>query len=378
MAFLLPGLLPGAKRRMLVVAAIEAVAESKPMDGGSGMAGVGTRRSVCMLAYEGIEMLDVIGPLEAFATASSLAGGAYVVEIAAERRGLVRASSGLCVEAARDLSAPDPIDTLLVSGGAGVETACLRSGLVDWIRAAAAGARRIGSVCTGAMLLAEAGLLDGRRAATHWNWCDRLAARYPQVRIERDPIFLRDGAVWTSAGVTAGMDLALAMIEEDHGPELALRTARELVMFLKRPGGQAQFSAELQAQGMQTRTPPVARIRQWVLSNLTADLSVAALADRATMSPRNFTRVFTAETGIPPAAFVERARLQRAQRLLEGTPLSVERVAQSSGFASGDVMRRVFLRHLGVSPMEYRDRFSTAHPTAPSPRTGEDPHAPSG
>lgn len=333
------------------------------------------RRSVCMLAYDGVEMLDVAGPLEAFATASSLAGDAYTVEIMAERRGFLRTSSGLRIEATRDLTGQHPIDTLLVSGGAGVEAACRRRNLVDWVSGSLGRVRRLGSVCTGAILLAEAGLLDGRKAVTHWNWCRRLAERYPGVWVEDDPIFLRDGPVWTSAGVTAGIDLALAMIEEDHGPDLALRTARELVMFLKRPGGQAQFSMELQAQ--ETCSPPVARIRQRVLSNPAADLSVAALAAEAAMSPRNFARVFAAETGCPPGEFVERARLHRARRLLEETAMPVEQVAHSAGFASGDVMRRAFLRRLGVSPTDYRGRFASTR-ALPSVPSGEPQHDPAG
>jgi transcriptional regulator GlxA family with amidase domain len=194
------------------------------------------------------------------------------------------------------------------------------------------------------------------------------------VRVERDPIFIREGTVWTSAGVTAGIDLALAMIEEDHGPELALRTARELVMFLKRPGGQAQFSAELKAQ--ETRSPPIRRVQEWVLANPMADLTVAALAERAVMSPRNFTRLFAAETGSTPAAFVEEVRVERARRLLEGTAMPIEEVADRSGFRSGDVLRRVFLRRLGTTPGDYRDRFASGEATLPPILSGDTRHAP--
>jgi len=313
---------------------------------------------VAVLAFADVELLDVVGPLQAFATASGLIGGAspaYRVDIVAEKRGPLQASSGLSIVASAGLVSPADIDTLLVAGGRGIEAACRRRPLVEWLRHAASIVRRIGSVCTGAMLLAEAGLLDGRRAVTHWNWCDRLASRHPAVSVERDAIFLQDRGIWTSAGVTAGIDLALAMVEADHGPGSALRAAQELVMFRRRPGGQAQFSAELIAEA--TASPPLRLLQNWVLENLTADLSIEALASRLAMSPRNFTRLFVRDTGITPAVFVERARLQQARRLLETTTHSIDVIAASCGFRSADVMRRALLRRLGIGPTDYRDRF---------------------
>ncbi len=311
-----------------------------------------------MLAYPGMELLDAVGPLEAFANAEALGGVGYRVQVVAEQPGLVRASSGLALEAARGLQDCGRVDTLLVAGGAGATAAAQRPALTGWLRAMASRVRRIGSICSGALLLAEAGLLDGRRAATHWNWTARLAERRPAVQVEADALFVEDRGVWTSAGVTAGIDLALAMIEQDHGRALALRTAQELVMFLKRPGGQSQFSAELQLQA--TRDAGMQALQAWVLAHLDEDLPVELLAGRVHMSPRHFARVFTRETGMTPGEFIEQARLQRAQRELEHRGASIETVAARCGFKSGDVMRRVFLRRLGVSPGDWRDRFSTS------------------
>lgn len=332
-------------------------------------------RRVRMVTFDRFEMLDVVGPLETFATAAAIAGGGYAVDVVAPGGGLVASSSGLrlatvALEAVPWPEAPAPetgeaaIDTVLVAGGAGVSAAREDAGLVAWIGRAAGSARRLGSVCTGAFLLARAGLLDGRDATTHWNWCDRLAAAHPAARVERDAIFVRDGAIWTSAGVTAGIDLALAMIEEDFGPELALATARELVVYLKRPGGQAQFSGELRAQA--TGDGPIRRVVAWIGAHPEGDLAVERLAERVGMSPRNFSRVFRAEVGRTPAAFVEEVRLARAARLLEGTDLAIEEVARRSGFRSGDVLRRVFLRTRHVTPGAHRARFATLRAPAPA------------
>ena len=212
------------------------------------------------------------------------------------------------------------------------------------------------SVCTGAFLLAEAGMLDGCRATTHWASCDELARRHPEVEVETDPIFVRDGNVITSAGVTAGMDLALSLVEEDLGREVALETARWLVLFLKRPGGQAQFSAQLAAQ-MADREP-LRELQQWLPDNLGEDLSIPALARRACMSERNFARAFRAETGMTPAAYVEAARVERARRELETTDLPVDAVAARCGFGTVETMRRAFGRRMGVNPAAYRERFA--------------------
>jgi transcriptional regulator GlxA family with amidase domain len=226
---------------------------------------------------------------------------------------------------------------------------------VAGVRRVARRDRRVGSVCTGAYLLAEAGVLDGRRVTTHWASCRDLAERYPRLSVEPDPIFVRDGPVITSAGVTAGMDLALALVEEDHGRELALAVARRLVMFVKRPGGQSQFSIALEAQA--SAREPVPDVQAFIAAHPGADLSVGALARRAGMSPRNFARVFARETGTTPARFVERARVEAARRQLEDTGLGLAGVADACGFGSVETLRRSFLRQLRVGPAEYRHRF---------------------
>lgn len=316
-------------------------------------------RTIVMFAYPGVELLDVTGPLEAFATASALLAteqAAYRVDIAAEDPGLIRASSGLAVHAGRDFAAMGGIDTLLVAGGRGVEAACQRPALVATLGRHAAQVRRLGSVCTGALLLAHAGLLDGRRAVTHWNWCERLARRYPLVRVEHAPMYLQDGHVWTSAGVTAGIDLALAMIEQDHGAALSLRVARELVMFLHRPGSQAQFCADLAAPS--TGDAAIRRVQAHIVARPQADLSVEALAQLAALSPRHFARVFRRETGVTPADYVERARLDHVRRRLESGTDAVDLIAVACGFQGGDVMRRAFTRQLGTTPSDYRARFA--------------------
>jgi len=318
-----------------------------------------------MVAYPDVQILDVTGPLEVFArTARWLTDQgrcrepAYTVELLASRRGIVATSSGLELVVRRSFTdVRGGIDTLLVAGGIGARRT--PSGqLVSWLRRIAPRVRRLGSVCTGAFLLAEAGLLDGRRATTHWAACQDLARRYPRVAVDADPIFVRDGRIYTSAGVTAGMDLALALVEEDHGREVAVAVARELVMFLKRPGGQSQFSAQLMAQAADRE--PIRELQAWIGEHPGADLSVAALARRAAMSVRNFARVFNREVGMTPARYVERARVEAARRRLEESSIGVEAVATQCGFTSAEIMRRTFLRTVRVSPAEYRRRFRIA------------------
>jgi transcriptional regulator GlxA family with amidase domain len=323
---------------------------------------------VVMIAFPGAELLDVVGPLEAFASADALAarGSTYAVTVVAKQAGPVPASSGLTIHATADFGATEAADTILVAGGAGVEAAAQDPALRGALRQAAAAGRRVGSVCTGALALAAAGLLDGRRAVTHWNWCEHLAARYPAVKVERDPIFLVDRGIWTSAGVTAGIDMALAMIERDHGSKLAVRTAQELVMFRRRPGGQSQFSVELAAAATGSR--PMQSLQEWALAHLEENLSVEALAAQAAMSPRNFARVFQRETGMTPARFVERARLQRARELLETSTKDLETIAASCGYGSADVLARAMLRRLNANPSDYRQRFGAIW------RKGEDHH----
>ncbi|MDN6887761.1 helix-turn-helix domain-containing protein, partial [Variovorax sp. CAN2819] len=249
------------------------------------------------------------------------------------------------------------IDTLLVAGSPRVEDMAADTQLQDWLRRQARTVRRYGSVCSGAFVLAASGLLDGKRVATHWKLAGQLASDYPLASVESDAIYVRDGQLFTSAGVTAGMDLALAMVEEDHGRDLALSVARQLVMFLKRPGGQSQFSAHLAAQTSERSS--MREVQDHVLANLKADLSVPALARRAGMSERNFARIFRSETGTTPAEFVENARIDAARRMAEESDLPAKRLADAVGYANVDGFRRAFGRRLGVSLVEYRRRFAS-------------------
>ena len=321
-------------------------------------------RRVVIVAFPDFQLLDVTGPWEVFGRTTrtlreqGLAGG-YALELAATRRGAVTSSSGLSVGVSKPLAAlRGPLDTLVVAGGVGTERALADRALVGFVKCAARRARRTTSVCTGAFVLAEAGLLDGRRATTHWSACAELAARHPKVTVDPDPIFVRDGRIWTSAGVTAGMDLALALVEEDHGRDVALGVARELVLFLKRPGGQAQFSAQLQAQLAERET--LRDLQAWMADHPRADLSVEALARRAAMSPRHFARVFKQETGATPARAALAARVEAARRRLEDGDDGLEGVAAACGFGSAEVMRRAFLRTVRVGPAVYRRRFRRA------------------
>jgi transcriptional regulator GlxA family with amidase domain len=313
-------------------------------------------RRVVIAAFPDCQSLDVTGPMEVFSIAGQVAGAPYRVELVAAEAGPFRTNSGLTLVPDRAAeSVRGPIDTLLVAGGSGVERACEDERLVGWVRRAAGRSRRVASVCTGAFLLAEAGLLDGRRAATHWAGCEELARRYPEVEVASDPIFVHDDGVWTSAGVTAGMDLALALVEDDLGRDVALETARWLVLFVRRPGGQSQFSSHLRVQAAERE--PLRDLQEWMTTNLSADLSVPALAERALMSPRNFARAFAREVGMTPAAYVEALRTDSARVRLESTGQKVEAVARDCGFGTVETMRRAFHRRLGVGPADYRSRF---------------------
>ena len=317
-------------------------------------------RSIEVLAFPGVQMLDVTGPLQVFATANDTCvengdAAPYALCVVAKDGQTVIASAGLGL-ATQALPRGDvPVDTLLVAGGHGVLAASADPDIVDWVRVRAALARRTASVCTGAFLLAASGVLDGRRAATHWSVCRELARRYPAVQVEPDPIFVRDGPVWTSAGVTAGIDLALALVEEDLGREMALAVARYLVVFLKRPGGQAQFSAMLTLQAAEDRFGP---LHHWISAHLDADLSLPDLASKAGMSERSFSRHYLEATGLTPARAVERLRIEAARRLLSESKLPVKRIARQCGFGSEETLRRSFLRLLAVTPQDYRARFS--------------------
>lgn len=320
-----------------------------------------------MFAYPDIQMLDVMGPLEVFSRTSrwlreegKRETDAYSLEIIGLKRGVFRASSGLRLFADRCFNEVGRgIDTLLIAGGRGAGEHCTHPPLLRWIQRQAGWVRRLASVCTGAFFLAEAGLLKGRRATTHWGSCTRLASRYPDVKVEPDTIFVQAGSIYTSAGVTAGMDLALAMVEEDQGREVALAVARELVLFLRRPGGQAQFSAQLAVQFAERE--PLRDLQAHILDHPKEDLSVETLARRVAMSPRNFARVFSREVGMTPARFVTSVRVETARRLLEESSEDLEAICSMSGLGTPESLRRAFLRLVGVAPSQYRERFNPRH-----------------
>ena len=316
-------------------------------------------RRIVIVAFPGIQTLDVVGPAEVFSIADRLANGdQYSIEVVASSADPIETGSGLRLVPHRTLAGVrGPIDTLIVAGGTGVREARDDERLVRWIRSAAPRARRVASVCTGAFLLAEAGLLDGRRATTHWASCEALRRRHPEVDVDEAPIFVRDGDVYTSAGVTAGIDLALALVEDDLGAATARDVARWLVLFLRRPGNQAQFSDGPSWQPAER--PSLRDLQSWIAENLTGDLSVAALAERAYMSPRNFARAFRREVGVTPAAYVESVRLDRARAELEAGDASVDAVAAMCGFGTVETMRRAFQRRFDVNPAAYRSRFRT-------------------
>ena len=332
----------------------------------------GTLR-VAALAFPDVQILDVTGPLEVFSRTSRWlrdhghrSDDAYQVEILGIKRGPFPASSGIQLVAHRGYrEVTGGIDTLLLSGGRGVAHHWKDRSLVRWVRGQSRSVRRLASVCTGAFFLAEAGLLDGHRATTHWGSCSELARRYPGVRVEPDTIYVHEGSIWTSAGVTAGMDLALAMVEEDFGRDVALAVARELVVFLRRPGGQAQFSAQLAVQ--MAEREPLQELQSYIVDHPHEDLSVPALARRVAMSPRNFARVFTREVGMTPARFVASARIETARRLLEESTEGLEAICAKSGLGTSESMRRTFLRFVGVAPGQYRERFNHSYP-APTGR----------
>jgi len=323
-----------------------------------------TTRRIVFVAAPGVEILDLAGPLQVFVRASQMNSRAnpesapiYSVEVAtiSSRRSMI-ANCGLRITADKTFrEVRGKIDTLLVAGGNAIEQNRINADAVRWLKKISPRIRRVGSVCTGAMLLARAGLLDGRRATTHWNWCHTLIKRAPRASVESDPIFVRDENIYTSAGVTAGMDLALALVEEDHGSRLALQVARNLVLYLRRPGGQSQFSAALSLQ--LTDRKPLRELEAWVLDNLHKPLTVPVLAQRVAMSPRNFARVFTKEMKTTPAKFVERLRVEAARRRLEESQNSMEMIASECGFGNVNSMRNVFQRALKIPPGHYRRHF---------------------
>ncbi len=315
-----------------------------------------TDRLVLIVAYEGVQLLDVAGPAEVFSTAAKLNSGGYRLLIASPEGDAVRTDSGLTLGADIALAdAPSHVDTLVVAGGLGAFTAVESPELLTALAPLRDRARRVCSVCTGALLLAAAGWLHGRRATTHWMACGDLARRHPDIDVEPDRIFVRDGDVYTSAGVTAGMDLALALVEADHGAELARAVARALVLFLQRPGGQSQFSARLDHPVPADTT--LRPVLDAIIADPAADHRLPGLAARAAVSERHLTRLFLQHTGTTPGRFVERVRVEAARGLLEQDALGVRSVAARTGFGSEETLRRAFLRVLGVAPSEYRARF---------------------
>ena len=317
-------------------------------------------RVIELLAYPSVQLLDVSGPLQVFASANDRADAAgvprpYEIRVVAQGGQGVTTSSGLGLASAALSAVDDEVDTLIIAGGPGVKAASVDASLVAWVQSRAGRARRVASVCTGAFLLASSGVLDGRRATTHWSYCEEFAQRFPRIQVEPDPIFVNDGHVWTSAGVTAGIDLALALVEEDLGRTMALSLARHLVVFLKRPGGQAQFSTALSLQTAEDRFGP---LHEWINSHLADDLSLPLLADQVGMSERSFSRHYAEATGMTPSRAVERLRVEAARRLLSESRLPVKRICQRCGFGSEETMRRSFLRVMSVTPQDYRARFS--------------------
>lgn len=325
-------------------------------------------RKVMMVGFRESQILDITGPMQILSGVNDVrptGSPAYELTLIASMAGPLRTTSGLRLFADRAFADIEEaelagLDTLMVAGGDGIRQAMGDRTLIDFIGRAGRAARRVVSICSGTFLLAEAGLATGKRVATHWNSCDLLARYYPDLTVERDAIYVRDGNLWSSAGVTAGMDLALALVQEDWGRELALRIAQRHVMFLMRPGGQSQFSSHLIAQ--QRGNGRLGNLLKWIVDNPDADMRVERLAEKAAMSERSFARLFRRETGATPARFIERVRTDVARRLLEESTEPVEGIAATCGFGNAERMRRVFHRQLGTGPAAYRERFQRRDP----------------
>ena len=324
-------------------------------------------KTIVFLGFPGSQILDITGPFQVFVRAAEIylrshpkQNSPYKVFLASTTRSrTIVTNCGLSLTATDTLrSLRGPIHTLLVAGGTGVEKASHDTDVIAWLRKVSPRLQRLGSICTGAFLLASAGLLDGKRVATHWKWAEELASRFNKITVDPEPIYIRDGNIYTSAGVLAGMDLALALVEMDLGASTALEVARELVMYLRRAGGQSQFSTALTLQASDRKQ--IEELRCWAVDHLSSDLRVENLAHRAGMSPRNFARVFGKETGITPARFVEKLRVESARRRLEESQDDLDKIAHDCGVGSVQALRRSFLRVLHVGPSEYRRRFSDA------------------
>ncbi len=321
---------------------------------------------VVLVVYPGHQILDLAGPHEVFAGANELLAHrvgrqAYRITVASTAGGTVASESGLGIADTHPLHRIDPetVDTLLVAGGNGVQQARSDTALVDWIGRVAPSCQRAGSICSGTFLLADAGLLVGRRVTTHWARAGRLAREHPDVHVDPEPIHVNDGHIWTSAGVTAGMDLALALVEDDHGADVAQTVAQWLVMFLRRPGGQTQFAAPVWSGA--AHHDGIREAVDLIHADPGADISVPALAAAAAMSTRNFTRVFAREIGTPPGRYLEQVRVAAARRLLETSTETTDVIADRCGFGTAETLRRAFQRCVGTSPGAYRRRFSHDH-----------------
>ena len=307
-------------------------------------------RAVAFIIFPDFQILDAAGPIAAFQIAARFSPGAYALSVRAARAGEIASSAGARM-GAEELGDPAALDTVIVAGGEGTRAAMAAGPLLDFVKSAATDARRLASVCTGAYVLAAAGLLDGRRATTHWSATRDFARRFPSVRLEADRIWTRDGNLWTSAGITAGIDLALAMIAEDLGDAVAKRTAQQLVVYQRRPSGQSQFSALLD---MDSGAGRFDALLAWAREHVDEPLTVEQMADRVAMSPRNFARAFSAEVGVTPAKAVERLRLEAARTAVEGTTRAIDIVARQAGFGDPERMRRAFVRAFGQPPQVLR------------------------
>lgn len=328
-------------------------------------------RLVVVLAFGDVQLLDVAGPVQVFASANEMTCGTrgapshdapYRIAVVSRCGGPIPSSSGLplLTRPIAKATGDKRIDTLILPGGPGVHDAAGDKGTIAWIRRQVSAARRIASVCTGAFLLAEAGALSGRVATTHWKFCGRLQQDYPDIKVDPDPIYLRDGPIWTSAGVTAGIDLSLALVQDDLGRRLAMQVARQLVVFLNRPGGQSQFSVPLEAQtaAADGNAPShFAPLHDWIAENVAGDLRVERLAEKAGMSPRNFARIYASTMGMTPARMVEKIRIEAVRRSLEETDMPIKQIAAACGFQHEERLRRAFARQVGTTPAEYRRRF---------------------
>lgn len=324
-------------------------------------------KHIVLLTPPKTSILDVAGPLEVFqktadylnANPNKTTQNYQVHAISTEPEKLIETSSGLPIVCEGDLTTVDyKVDTLLVTGLVNAHINTINPFAMDWLKKNWKKIRRVGSVCAGAFVLAKAGILDGRRATTHWERCAVLAQQYPSIKVDPDPIFIKDGPVYTSAGISAGMDLALAMVEEDFGREIALFIARRLVLYLKRPGNQSQFSVALTYQSADHK--PIKTAQEWMAEHFNENITVDQLAEKASMSPRNFSRVFLKETGITPGKYIEKLRLEAARRRLEESNLTLEEISYQCGLGSADTMRRIFLRHFKTAPSDYRRSFKTA------------------